>query len=330
MHTDTDTDTNNNDDMDVFGGDDGNNQSLITPDTQTTTSVVNPIQIIPRAQRIEKNVPLVDSEIIYFKTPKAESSLFVSNLPTQITDTDLKEFFNEFGLIHELRMQKNCAIIRYYSVIECAHAERYWLENDIIFYGQSCKISRSVYTNYQIKPLSVEKSVTLVQRFIGFDSFSTEFIEMAEKEPDQRHRQLLEEEGYSVNPNIITKTYGARMVCTISEQDIKFWADGEGTFESLDLREAIENSKKAAITNTRKNLFSQLALLVLPNRAKAILYLVDQKNIIAPEEPQIEEGMDLLSFFEYGNDEQEFMDFKVHQQQQSQPQSQQQSQQQHS
>jgi len=293
------------------------NLTTSTTTTTTSTTTINSIKIDPRLKRIERNIQTIDSEIIYFKSPTNESALFINKLAPQTTETDLREFFNEFGYINELRMNplKNCAIVRYYRAIDRIEAEKYYLDHEIKFYGQPCEISKSTFRVFT-KVLPLGQCVSLLQKYVGFDSISTEFISWVD---DQKTFNEAEDNS---GGQIFVRTIKARLLCRIEEQDLKFWAEGVGTYESYDVREALENSKKAAITNARKNLFSQLALLFLPTREKAILYLVNQSSIYVPEEPQTEEGIDLLTFFKTECTGEPIPEPKYQHQQQSQQQQQ--------
>jgi RNA recognition motif-containing protein len=43
-----------------------------------------------------------EGELIFFKVPSEESTLFVANIPPEIEEEELEEIFGKYGILHEV------------------------------------------------------------------------------------------------------------------------------------------------------------------------------------------------------------------------------------
>jgi len=235
----------------------------------------------------------LDCDIILFKSPPLECSIFVTNVPTDTTDSELQEVFSQCGLVNDIHkfnpdtlkrksesaVPTTCVSVKYYT----KHAARKATAelDQYLFGGIPCKILASKQTKDFTRELPFPKAVDVCNRFFGFNKWSSRIISMTKIEPEK------EEE------------LGEGQIRCYFECEVQISLKGgqtanglgHGRFTGKNAPKVYEVARKTALTDARKKAFAKIAIMVLTT-GKVDVHVMEEKK--PPEPEQEEEGMSIL------------------------------------
>jgi len=230
------------------------------------------------------------AEIIRFKYPSNECTLFVSNYAPETTEDELMKYFQPYGLVHSLRMfdseesphteetthtseetslpagssKKNTpakrnsrfTIVSYYSKQETRNAQQDL--DRVSIRGKEIRVRTG---NKRVKEESETwKDFELANHFIGYNKWCSSIKGIERKELIKR------ENGQ----------FFARFTCTVRnelrEDGRCFEGTGEGDHEAESQGETLDFAKKKAVTDARKQAFKKMAIILLPS-GKTVVHL---------------------------------------------------------
>ncbi|KAL6060911.1 RAD52 motif-containing protein [Balamuthia mandrillaris] len=162
--------------------------------------------------------PTSPGEVILYKIPPAEHTLFVCRLHPDTTEEELEEAFSPFGLLYEVRcymrdgdgggessqasqatpgpsasqepsptLLNKFAFVRFYSYFSALTAKQD--VNDRKFHGARCKVTFSKlkgedkYGGSNALPLTMRRSTELTNYYFGYDGWSSRLVALAPETP---------------------------------------------------------------------------------------------------------------------------------------------------
>jgi len=133
-----------------------------------------------------------DGEVILFKTPSESSTLFVANISLGVTEAQLRERFEDYGLIYNLRLydrdkegqtvnNSQYAFVQYYAILHAKKAFAYL--KGVVMDGKILKITfaksnRSTPAAFQERELNIEKCFEMANYFIGYNKWSSSLVSL--------------------------------------------------------------------------------------------------------------------------------------------------------
>eukprot|EP00026_Physarum_polycephalum_P012777 Phypoly_transcript_13109.p1 GENE.Phypoly_transcript_13109~~Phypoly_transcript_13109.p1 ORF type:complete len:291 (+),score=66.57 Phypoly_transcript_13109:54-926(+) len=145
---------------------------------------------------------MVDCDVVVFKNPALECSVFVTNVPNSVDEEHLFNVFGRCGLVYDvhkftpesLKRKANenvpttCAAIKYYTRAEARRAiaelNQYTLE------GMPIRVVPSNMKENRTVALSFPKSVDVCNYFLGFHKWSTRVIAMRKVLNEEEENKL--------------------------------------------------------------------------------------------------------------------------------------------
>jgi hypothetical protein len=257
---------------------------------------------------------MVDCDIVVFKNPSFDCSVFVTNVPITVGEDTLADVFGVCGLIHGVHkfdpdnmkrkpdqiVPTTCASVKYYTQ---AAAKRAIAElNHYNFDGVAIKVSPSKpMKEAYARDLSFPKTVDVCNHFLGFHKWSTRVVFMHKR----AHTEITNDTNVSraikdeINSNTNTNApvvksefaveegeeYKDKPTITIEfECQIELKLDGQkvtgagsGKRAGRFAPKVYEIARKLSIANARKNAFSKCVLMVL-NNGKVRVHVNDEEE----------------------------------------------------
>jgi len=234
-------------------------------------------------------------EVILFRAPTDDTSLFVCNISPTTTEELLQRVFGKFGLIHDVhiaRAQTDAlpsqlapsivasityyGFVNFYSVLE-AKAALQSLNGKKLKEGDAlpCKISFAKRKErvQQLYNLSINNCFRLANHFLGFEQWSSQVINLTQSKFALATEEQLKEQKVSSRGAHFSCMYHA--VVRITLKDGRF-VEGVGTAEAISPNkgDALHYAKKKAVSNATKQAFALMAIVVLePSRKVAIHFM---------------------------------------------------------
>jgi hypothetical protein len=224
---------------------------------------------------------MLGAEIIRFISPGEDTTVFLTNLALRTTEDDLFHVVRKFGPIYKLSIVEKekdsdgtpvlqrFAFVKYYSVRHANNCAK--LPKPIKLHGNRLiakmatpkKTDKNVQNAIMEYDLTIDKSVELINSFLGYNCWSSKIVEIEGVEFNQ-----LEDGFYS-------SRFRTTIRLTFKGDERCVEAEGEGEALEDDRCTAVDNSRKRAVTEARKNAFKKLSIILLEND-KTFLYIKDQ------------------------------------------------------
>jgi RNA recognition motif-containing protein len=224
---------------------------------------------------------MLGPEIIRFISPGEDTTVFLTNLALRTTEDDLFQVVRRFGPIYKLSivekeidsdgtpLLQRFAFVKYYSVRHASDCVR--LSKSIKLHGNRLvaknatprKTDKNIQNATTEYDLTIDKSVELINNFLGYNCWSSKIVEIEGVEFSQ-----LEDGFYS-------SRFRTTIRLTFKGDERCVEAEGEGEALEDDRCTAVDNSRKRAVTEARKNAFKKLSIILLEND-KSFLYIKDQ------------------------------------------------------
>ncbi|KAH3765234.1 dihydropyrimidinase [Pelomyxa schiedti] len=216
----------------------------------------------------------LETEVIPFRNPGINSSLFVSNLSVSVPDTLLREAFGQFGLLHSVKIfppkdpanaQTQYASIKFYSV---KAARRSLMLNGIPFRGKGINVQlasdRGKDKGYRDATLSMGKGIELCNHYVGFANWSSTICEIAEKSEILDSGKISSFSHCSIRveflPLVVPENCPLHVI-----------GKGIGRYVAKNRPLAVSMSRKFAVSSARKNALSKVMILILSTGKVAIV-----------------------------------------------------------
>lgn len=222
----------------------------------------------------------LEPELIRFVIPNETSTLYVSGVSFKLSDAELKSIFSNFGLVNsailyvkngtenenenenELNDQLKFGFVRFYSIRSAEAACSYFKKNKwegekfmtVRFARKRKKEGDSKITVFSKNTLSITQSIELANYYIGYKNWSSSIVNI--KLNDKNQDQINSDE-----KNIVS-IYECE-VKLIFNDNKTVMGKGIGIYESPTKTESIENAKKIAVTNARKDAFQKIGIVLL-------------------------------------------------------------------
>jgi RNA recognition motif-containing protein len=224
---------------------------------------------------------MLGAEIIRFISPGEGTTVFLNNFPLRTTEDDLFHAVRRFGPIYKLSIiekeidsdgtpiLQRYAFVKYYSMRhanDCMkHSKTIKLHGSKLLSKMATarKTDKNVQNATTEYDLPFDKSVELINNFLGYNCWSSKIVELEGVEFSQ-----LEDGFYS-------SRFRTTVRLTFKGDERCVEAEGEGEALEDDRCTAVDNSRKRAVTEARKNAFKKLSIILLDND-KTFLYIKDQ------------------------------------------------------
>ncbi|XP_064381857.1 RAD52 motif-containing protein 1-like [Halichondria panicea] len=218
-------------------------------------------------------------DVIRFQRPqRSDQSLFVSNLPSEVSSDELwaslHSAFSQFGLVHKITIpdkgDHKYGFVSFYSSYSCSSAQR-CLDKQLILAGHTLRVvccrERAVGP---ISPLHISDCVALANHYLGFNGWSSSITSLTSSD---------EEWMCQASVRVRTWDVESRGTGTISREN----KDGTGTGRVLE-----GGAQKVSVNRACADAFSRLVLCVVQPGEKMAAVKTLQHEHLPPnhEQPQ--------------------------------------------
>lgn len=227
-----------------------------------------------------------EGEVVFFRRPTAETSVFVSRLPTDVSAERVSAVFGECGLLNDVVVfvprasssERCCAVVRFYT--RAATRAALALDGFALSGGQPIRVeqARDVSQQQQQRrqpPLPLQRSIELCNRFLG-TAWSSRITAL---QHDESAAAGDGGSGGKVRCRVratVVLAFGAQFGGTVAT------GRGVGCYAAKTRADALEKASKFAVSAARGNAFGKVALVLL-NSGAALVERIGEDDDDAPD-----------------------------------------------